>query len=246
MTAAVWVRGVARWRGEEGVPKPALLPPKLRRRTSPLTRAVAEVLDRLALQTGLDLAAVPTVHASSMGEIGTTVGLLAMMQEDDGALSPTRFHNSVHNTAGGYVSIATGNRALCTALAGGPQTVAIGLLEAIGVICAGSGEVALVVAEEALPEALGGPGHESLAVAFHLASSGGAPGHLRLDAPRLRSVPDVPTLPPSLTANPCAPAWALADALAARRGGLVGLEQGQVVGSSGLCTQIIVPATEIA
>ena len=52
----VRVHGFARWRGEEGVPKPALLPPMLRRRTSPLTRAVAEVLDRLVATSDVEQA----------------------------------------------------------------------------------------------------------------------------------------------------------------------------------------------
>lgn len=238
MSGGIWVRGVGRWRGEEGTPKPTLLPPLLRRRTSLLTRAVAEVLDRLATETGVDLGTVPMIHASSLGEIGTTVGLLAMMQQGDGAVSPTRFHNSVHNTAGGYVSIAAGNRALSTAVAAGPQTVAAGLLEACGVIHAGSPEVVVVVAEEGLPVALGGPDYESLAVAFHLAAEAGAPQHLHLDAPRIRSVPDVPSIPLPLAANPCVPAWALADAIGSGRPGPVALEHASVPGSSGLCTVI--------
>jgi hypothetical protein len=46
-------------------------------------------------------------------------------------LSPTRFHNSVHNAAAGYWTIATGCRAPYTALTAWQHTFAAGLLEAL-------------------------------------------------------------------------------------------------------------------
>ncbi len=238
MTERLCVHGAAWWTEEEGDLRPALLPPRLRRRTSPLTRAVAEVVARLQAQTGVDPAKVPMIHASAMGEIGTTLGLLAMMQEGNGAVSPTRFHNSVHNTAAGYVSIATGNRGFSTALAAGSQTPAMALVEAFSVIHAGATEVMVIVAEETLPAPLLGPAYESLAVALHLGAAERGGDHLHLSTPRIRSVPDVPALPPTLAKNPCAPAWALSQALEIRRVGNVSLEAGKRSGERGWCVEI--------
>ena len=239
MTADVTVLGMARWRGSEGKTKPALLPPMLRRRTSALTRSVAEVLGRLQESTGVEVAHVPLVLGSSMGELGTTLQLLEMMHSGDGALSPTRFHNSVHNTAVGYVSIATGNRGLATAISAGDETPAMTLLETIGVIRAGATEAILVLAEEPPPEPLPMAGsYEALAVALHLGTPPGGAGHLRLDAPRLRSVPTVLSVDATLAQNPCAGGWALADAVSAGRPGPVALQDGPA-GASTWSTELV-------
>ncbi len=57
--------------------------------------------------------------------------MLEMMNQGTGKLSPTRFHNSVYNTASGYVSIATGNRSPSTTLTGGADLVGCALAEAL-------------------------------------------------------------------------------------------------------------------
>jgi hypothetical protein len=54
-----------------------------------------------------------------------------MLAEDPRLLSPTRFHNSVHNAAAGYWTIAAGCTAAYTALSAGRCTFAEGLLEAL-------------------------------------------------------------------------------------------------------------------
>ena len=61
------------------------------------------------------------------------------------AISPTRFHNSVHNAAAGYWTIGTGCRAASTALSAFDRSFAAGLLEA-ATQCAADGEAVLLVA----------------------------------------------------------------------------------------------------
>jgi hypothetical protein len=145
----------AAWCG--GEPDPAIERPEvtflegpLRRRASELTRMAIESLAQAAAQAGLDPASVPTVWATAHGEHTTALKLLAMMHRGEGKLSPTHFHNSVHNTAGGYASIATGNTSVSTTLTGGAELVAAGLLEAMCLVEKTDGPVVLVLADEPL------------------------------------------------------------------------------------------------
>ena len=59
-------------------------------------------------------------------------------------VSPTRFHNSVHNAAAGYWSIATGARAPSTSLCAHQGSLAAGLLEAVVQAAAEQSPVLLV------------------------------------------------------------------------------------------------------
>ena len=157
----------ATWTSADGPPAGAMFSSRLRRRTSILTRACAKVLAEATTQSGDQLADLPTVFASAYGEIDTTIALWAMMHDDDGALSPTRFHNSVHNTASGYISIAGHARGFSTAIAAGEQTVAMALVEAAGVVHGGAPRVAVVLADERIPEPFAPtPAFGSLAVGF--------------------------------------------------------------------------------
>ncbi len=133
--------------------KPAaeLLHPRLRRRTSALTRASVTALSAAAGQGGASLDALRFVLVSSFGEIETTVELLAQLADPQGPVSPTKFHNSVHNTATGYMSIASGNHQEATALAGGPHNLEIAALELLSGLAVDGGDAVLLAGEELLP-----------------------------------------------------------------------------------------------
>jgi hypothetical protein len=131
-------------------PEAALLEGPLRRRATPLTRMAVEVFQQATRQADRDPASIPTVWATAHGEHTAAIKLLEMMQRGEGRLSPTHFHNSVHNTAGGYASIATGNVAPSTTLTGGSELVASALLEAWCLLESSGRDVALVLADEAL------------------------------------------------------------------------------------------------
>jgi hypothetical protein len=204
-------------------PRAELLPPMLRRRTSLLTRMAAEVAEQAIKAGELDARAVPVIYGSVYGEIRTTVDILAGMLDPAAPMSPTKFHNSVHNTAAGYVSIASQNRSGNAALTAGAATVAMGVLECAGLVAQTGAPALLVIAEEALPEPLAaGRTYGPLAAAFAL-----APGHMsgrtcRLEQGEAAAV----ALPAALAANPCAPALALVDALLAATATTVGLGPG--------------------
>lgn len=161
----VYVRGIGLWtpgydrplawcqqKVDLAVEKPAaaLLKGPLRRRATPLTRMAVEVLEQATTHADCDPASVPTVWATAHGEHTPAIKLLEMMQRGAGKLSPTLFHNSVHNTAGGYASIATGNVAPSTTVTGGGELVASALLEAWCLLERSGRDVALVLADEPL------------------------------------------------------------------------------------------------
>lgn len=234
----VWVPGlpdVAAWserqvRAGAEAPRAELLPPMLRRRTSLLTRMAAEVADQAIKAGGLDARSVPVIYGSVYGEIRTTVDILAAMLDPAAPMSPTKFHNSVHNTAAGYVSIASQNRSGNAALTAGAETVAMGLLECAGLVAQTGAPALLVIAEEALPEPLAaGRTYGPLAAAFALGPVGAAVEGLSPRTCRLEQVDgggEVAGLPAELRGNPCAAALALVDAVLAPGAGAVALAPG--------------------
>jgi hypothetical protein len=162
---------------------------KLKRRASDFTRLMVQAYGEALGEAGGDLATVPSVFASSFGELDTTIHLLEMMHGLNGELSPIRFAGSVHNTASGTVSIAVGNRAFTTSVAADGDTLPMAILECVGLLEEGAPLVAMVAGDEAPPTALvPGPGRfASVAVALVLASDPararyGALSDLRVDS----------------------------------------------------------------
>jgi hypothetical protein len=200
-----------------------LLPAALRRRASVLSRMVAEAAAAAAARSGADLAEVAMVLGSAYGEIASAAEMIRSFREEgEGLPSPTRFHNSVHNTPVAYLSMAAVNRGLATAVAAGEDTAAMALLEALGVLEERGGEVLLVLADEAVPPPLvARRAYAAGAVALVLSASA-ASGAARLGAPRRGAAP-APGLPPGFAEHPCAGGFALLSAAASRRAGPVPL-----------------------
>jgi len=235
-SVGLWAPGwptVAAWRtraldATATEPPATLLPARLKRRTSLLTRLVAEVLGQVGGRA--DLQRVPVVHATAWGELQVTAQLLEALAKKD-ELSPAAFSGSVQNTATGTCSIALGSHAPTTTIAAGRATTAMGLLAAwqwLRDLRARTAhpELILVVADEALgapfdPALRAGP----LAVAFLLGLTPG-PGALatltELAEGPAGETPRV-TAPPELAASFAAPALTLLDAVLAGRDGVVDL-----------------------
>ncbi len=131
-------------------PEASILAGPLRRRATPLTRLAIEALVQATTASGSDLATIQSVWATAHGEHSPAIKMLAMMKTGEGRVSPTQFHNSVHNTAGGYASIASNNATRSTTLTGGSELVGSTLLEAFCLLDAHGGEVAVVLADEPL------------------------------------------------------------------------------------------------
>ena len=72
--------------------------------------AIAAGTEALA-QAGRDPAEMAMVFAASGGDGETIHEILAVLATEQREVSPTRFHNSVHNAPSGYWALATGSRA---------------------------------------------------------------------------------------------------------------------------------------
>jgi hypothetical protein len=111
-------------------PPPSLLPPAERRRAGTTVRlAIAAGLEALA-QAGRDPAEMAMVFAASGGDGETVHEMLTVLASAQREVSPTRFHNSVHNAPSGYWSVATGSRAPSTSLSIFDDSFSAGMLEA--------------------------------------------------------------------------------------------------------------------
>jgi hypothetical protein len=182
----VYVRGLGFWtpgfaspeawcRGEPDpsvdAPEVALLSGPLRRRATGLTRVAVEVLHQAIHTLDRDVATIPIVWATAHGEHSTAMKILGMMRSGEGKLSPTHFHNSVHNTASGYASIALGNCSPSTTVTGGVELVASSFLEAACHLEATAEDAVVVLADEPLqPPFNCSDGAAPLALAFCLSS----------------------------------------------------------------------------
>lgn len=114
-----------------GAPPSALLPPNERRRAAQTVRLALAVGAEAFAASGRDAATTPTVFTSSGGDGETIHEILSVLASSNRELSPTRFHNSVHNTPAGYWGIATGSRAPSSSLCCHDDSFAAGLLEAV-------------------------------------------------------------------------------------------------------------------
>lgn len=136
-------------------PSTVALPPNERRRLPATARAALGVgIEALRAAQVDDMESVATVFTScgADGEITHQIcdGLARVPPE----ISPTRFHNSVHNAPGGYWSIALSTHAPSTSLCAFEGSFAAGLVEAAAQALAESRIVLLVAYDLPYPAPL--------------------------------------------------------------------------------------------
>ena len=131
----------------------SVLAPMVRRRTSMATRVAITAADRACRAAGVGNK-MPAIFVSSVGEMQVTDKLCRAISQQDYPLSPTLFHNSVHNTAAGYWSMTTGSMASMQAMGALDDSFALGLLEAWCQLQTVTKQVLLVVYDEVMPEQL--------------------------------------------------------------------------------------------
>ena len=107
-----------------------LLPPAERRRMTDTVKLALAVGSEALAQAGLAAEDIPTIFTSSGGDGATISAILEVLTAPAPEVSPTRFHNSVHNAPAGYWSIATHAQAASTSLCGYDHSFGVGLLEA--------------------------------------------------------------------------------------------------------------------
>ena len=202
---------------------PAMLPPNERRRTGEVVRLALHVAQAAVEAAGVAAAELRCVFGSANGD-GPVVGSIldALTQAAPGReriVSPTQFHNSVHNAAAGYWSIATRNPLPATCLGCHDQTWAAALLLAMLEVDAGA-PVLLCVYDHPLPAAYARarPVVAPFGVGLVLAPSVGR-GLARIDVAHhsvaARHVePRVPALAALAAGNPAAQSLRLLEHLA--------------------------------
>ena len=125
-------------------PSPQLLAPNERRRAPESVAVALEVALAACTDAQCDPATLASVFASTHGDLAITDYMCATLLADPRALSPTRFHNSVHNAAAGYWTIGNHCVRSTTAISAFDASFAQGLLEALLQLAAGEPAVLLV------------------------------------------------------------------------------------------------------
>jgi len=106
---------------------PQLLPANERRRTTSFIKLALQVADEAKLADKQ----LPAVFASSNGDFHISDNICNTLSGDPKYISPTQFHNSVHNAAAGYWAIAAKSQAASTSISTGNSTFSSGLLESL-------------------------------------------------------------------------------------------------------------------
>jgi hypothetical protein len=185
-----WAAGRSALRGEAAfspelppVPLPTLLAPNERRRSGLPTRLAFAVGTEATAISGLSPASLPCIFASSNGEGAVVHGLLECLAGPDRHVSPTQFHNSVHNAVAGYWSIGTCSMQPVTCLACHDWTFATALVQAVASCRAQHRAVLLCVYDAPIPLPLGAGRHTEFPFAVALVLS---PEHADGSLARLR------------------------------------------------------------
>lgn len=136
------------------LPAPALLPPAERRRASRVVKLTLAVGLEAATHAGVDVGQLATVFSASGADGHNCHAICEQLAGDDRQISPTRFHNSVHNAAAGYWGIATGAMAPCQVLCAFDASFGAGLLDALAQVAVDGQPVLLIAYDSEYPEPL--------------------------------------------------------------------------------------------
>ncbi len=133
-------------------PAPALLPAIERRRSSAPARWALTVGSEALAAGAIAQEDVAIVFTSCGGDGLITHQICEALAARPPQMSPTRFHNSVHNAPAGYWSIFARSRAPSTTLCGHDHSFAAGLLEAAAQTIVEQRPVLLVAYDLPCPE----------------------------------------------------------------------------------------------
>lgn len=136
------------------LPAPTLLPAAERRRSGAIVKTTLATGLEACTAAGLDPATLACVYSASGSDGQNCHEICLMLASDDRHISPTRFHNSVHNAAAGYWSIATGAVAPISVLCAYDASFGAGLLEAITQVVVDHTATLLISSDTTYPEPL--------------------------------------------------------------------------------------------
>lgn len=148
------LRGERHWQHETlSSLKPAMLPANERRRTTTLIKLALQALQSL-LRENDDLNTVSSIFASSDGDLDIVDKMCRALASEEKLVSPTVFHNSVHNAPAGYWSIAASMHGASTSISAADASFMAGLMEAATRIETDPGVVLYVAYDNPAPEPL--------------------------------------------------------------------------------------------
>lgn len=133
---------------------PDILPPNERRRITPTIRIALQAAAAALQDSGVAPHETVTVFASESGDLDVCDRVCAALASPGRPVSPTDFHNSVHNAPAGYWAIGNACRLPSTSLSAGSASFSAGLIEAALLALGGEHPVLLLCYESGTPAAL--------------------------------------------------------------------------------------------
>jgi hypothetical protein len=174
------------------LPVPEALPATERRRAGKSVKVSLAAGLEAASAAGRSTRDLVAVFASSSGDGENCHSICETLASDDRLISPTRFHNSVHNAPAGYWGIATGAMRPADCVGAFDASFGAGLLEGLARLASDPAQPVLVIAYDApYPQPLHGarPIDDSFAVALALAAPSAATRGPRLELALGRATP---------------------------------------------------------
>ena len=208
----------------------SLLSARERRRAPAAVKLSFAAAEEACAMAGFQPAEPIAIFSSGMGDLDITDYMCRTLTDQPMLLSPTRFHNSVHNAASGYWSIGAGATGDVTAISGWRDSATAGLIDAVSRLTDDADQpVLLVVYDDTAHEAMRDlwTSEHSFCGALVLGRPGSARALARLQARTCRGPDHHPDLPAEL-------AQRVDDNPAARLLPLLGLIAGQLDGEVAL------------
>ncbi len=112
-------------------PKPGIIPANERRRAPLPVRLAVESSWQATQDADVEPNTLTCVFVSGLGDTDLTDYMCKTLASEHKELSPTKFHNSVHNAPAGYWTISTGTMSAANSVAGYQESVSLTLLEAM-------------------------------------------------------------------------------------------------------------------
>jgi hypothetical protein len=131
---------------------PALLPTNERRRATSAVRLAFQAAEDAMQSCPIPAARLATVFASSDADLAIIHRICTALANTPRLVSPTDFHNSVHNAAAGYWHIATSARCASSTVCAYDGSFAAGLLDASTQVAIEGRDILLVAFDLPAPE----------------------------------------------------------------------------------------------
>lgn len=140
--------------GDCPVCTPQLLPANERRRVSATVRLALKVAEEAMAHSSLDCESMCSVFATCDGDTEIMDRICTTLTQPQRPVSPTQFHNSVHNAAAGYWAILARSPMPSTTVCAYKASFAAGLMEASAQLQVESSPVLVVAYDQSLTATL--------------------------------------------------------------------------------------------